>query len=90
MKIEKKDLFIIFLLTFLLILCFGVYQIYQIFYPNYFNHADFTYVSFEGEIPSKFEVLFSGFLRLELITVSLLVSIGLVFLRKVLLKNDQI
>lgn len=87
MKIEKKDLLIIFILTFLLVICFGVYQIYQFFYPNYFNQADFTYVSFEGEIPSKFEVLFSGFLRLELITVSLLVSIGLVFLRKVLLKK---
>ncbi|MBV2223968.1 MAG: hypothetical protein KUL74_03840 [Cloacibacterium sp.] len=87
MKIEKKDLFIIFLLTFLLILCFGVYQIYQIFYPNYFNHADFTYVSFEGKIPSKLEVLFFGFLRVELITVSLLVSVGFVFFRKIVLKK---
>lgn len=87
MKIEKKDLLIIFILTFLLVLCFGFYQIYQIFYPNYFNQADFTYVSFEGEIPSKIEVLFYGFMRIELISVSLLVSIGLVFLRKFLLKK---
>ena len=87
MKIKKKDLLIIFILTFLLIVCFGVYQIYHFFYSNYFNQADFAYVSFDGEMPSKFEVLFSGFLRLELITVSLLVSIGFVFLRKVLLKK---
>ena len=87
MKIKKKDLLIIFILTFLLIVCFGVYQIYHFFYSNYFNQADFAYVSFDGEMPSKFEVLFSGFLRLELITVSLLVSIGFVFLRKIVLKK---
>lgn len=66
MKIRTRNIILGLVIICLLILGYGIYQIYEIFYPNYFSSADFTDVSFEnGQLPTKVEVLFSGFKNLE-------------------------
>ena len=71
----RKRLIIFFIITTLLILFHGLYRIYEFFYPSYFSQTDYTQISFLGnKVPSKLEVLFSGFKDLQLLIASSLVS----------------
>ncbi|MDY3343640.1 hypothetical protein PG326_00015 [Riemerella anatipestifer] len=75
MNIKTKKIIQFFTIYILVILCYGIYQIYEIFYPNFFNQKDYTEVSFTVNIPTKLEVLLSGFLYTKILLISFLISI---------------
>lgn len=86
----SKRLIISFLiLTSLIILLIGVYRVYNLFYNSYFSSTSYTQIAFIGnkEIPTKTEILFSGFKSLKVITISSIISIVAIYSKKMLNRN---
>lgn len=84
---SKRSIILFFILTSIAILSFGVYRIYEIFYSSYFNQVEYAQVAFLGnqEIPTKKEILFSGFKDLKIIPSSALISIIIIYVGKLFL-----
>ena len=68
--------FSIFFLTIILILIYGIYITYDIFYSNYFDQVNYSDTTFIGttKIPSKIEIIFSGFKNLKIIIICFFIS----------------
>lgn len=83
----SKRLIVLFLIiTSLLILLVGFYRIYEIYYPSYFSPTVYTQITFigNGEIPTKKEILFSGFKNFKILTISSIISILIIYGKKTL------
>jgi hypothetical protein len=84
MKKRKIILFII--LTCIFILFVGIYRVYEMFYSSYFNQIEYTQIAFIGnkEMPTKREILFSGFNDLKIIILNSLISILIINGKRIL------
>ena len=84
MKNRKIILFII--LTCIFISFVGIYRVYEMFYSSYFNQIEYTQIEFIGnkEIPTKREILFSGFNDLKIIILNSLISILIINGKRIL------
>ena len=73
---SKRKIVLFIILTSIFILFVGIYKVYEIFYTTYFNQTKYTQIAFIGnsEIPTKKEILFSGFKDLKIVTINSLIS----------------
>lgn len=90
-KISKRTFILILVVTSIFILLWGIYRVYEIFYPSYFNQTEYTQISFIGneKIPTKSEILFSGFKNIEVIIVSSIISFFIVSAKKLFLSKNK-
>jgi len=84
MSKSKIILFIIF--TSMLILSVGIYSVYELFYSSYLNQTEYTQIASIGNegIPTKKEVLFSGFKDQKIIAISAFISILIINGKRIL------
>lgn len=63
----------------------GFYRVYEVFYPSYFNQTGYSQIAFiaTNEIPTKKEILFSEFENLKTIAISSIISIVIVYGKKI-------
>ncbi|WP_298117119.1 hypothetical protein [Flavobacterium sp.] len=83
---SKRKIISFIILTFIFILFVGVYSVYEVFYSSYFNQMDYTQIASIGndEIPTKLEMLFSGFKDLKVILISSLISVLIINGKRIL------
>jgi hypothetical protein len=83
---SKRIIILFIIITSILILLFGIYRVYEIFYSSYFNQTEYTQIAFIGNegIPTKKEILFSGFRDLKIIAISSFISILIINGKRIL------
>ncbi len=81
----KRTIILFLIITSVLILFFGFFRVYEIFYSSYFNQTEYTQIAFIGneEIPTKMEILFLEFKNLRTITISSIISILIMYGKKI-------
>lgn len=90
----KIDLFFIkmliktLLLASIFILLFGIFRVYEIFYSTYFNQTEYIQIATIGdnEMPTKSELLFSGFGNFKIIVLSIIAGFLVIYGKKQLAK----
>lgn len=82
---SKCSIILFLVITSALVLLIGFYRVYEIFYHSYFNQTEYSQIAFIGnkEIPTKIEILFSGFKNLKTIAISMIVSIVIINGKKI-------
>jgi hypothetical protein len=83
---SKRQIILSIILISILILFVGIYRVYEIFYYSYFNQTEYTQIAFIGNrgIPTKTEILFSGFKDLKIILINTFISIVIVNGKRIL------
>ncbi|UOK41599.1 MULTISPECIES: hypothetical protein [Flavobacterium] len=81
---SKRSIILFLIIASILILLVGFYRVYEIFYHSYFNQTEYSQIAFIGneEIPTKKEIVFSEFKNLKTITISSVISILIIYGKK--------
>lgn len=87
---NKYSIILFLIMTSIFILLCGIYRFYELFYSSYFNQIEYTQIAFIGneEMPTKSEILFSGFKDLQAIIVSSIISALIIYGKNLFLKRD--